>query len=100
MSKQIIPNQDRIIVKKFQEPTHSKGGLYLPEKHSEGTYQGEVLYVGPGKINKNGDRIPGQIRVGDIVCFTRIAGVMHTIEGKDLVVMKEEDVSAIIREVK
>jgi chaperonin GroES len=97
MSKTIIPNQDRIIVRKFEEPERSKGGVYLPQKHTEGTYQGEVLYVGPGKFDSNGSRVDMDIQVGDIVCFTRIAGVMHTINGEDLVVMKEEDVSVIVR---
>ena len=99
MAKVTVPLHDKITVRKFDDSKeqHSKGGLILPEKRAEGTYAGEVIHVGPGKLLANGERAPMQTKPGDVVHFTRIAGVMHTIDGEDLVVMKEEDASVIVR---
>jgi chaperonin GroES len=97
MSKQIKPLGNRILVKRVQAKT-SKGGILLPDSAQEKPKQGEVLAVGPGKMNEEGDLQKMQVKVGDLVLFSSYAGMEVKAEESDTecLILAEEDVLGVL----
>jgi chaperonin GroES len=97
MSKQIKPLGNRILIKRIQAKT-SKGGILLPDSAQEKPKQGEVLAVGPGKINEEGDLQKMHVQVGDLVLFSSYAGMEVKAEGSDAecLILTEEEVLGIL----
>ena len=90
------PLHDRVIVKRMEEERMSAGGIVIPDSATEKPIRGEVLAVGNGKILDNGDKRPLDINVGDMILFGKYSGTEVKVEGEELLVMREEDIMAVI----
>jgi len=90
------PLHDRVIVKRMEEERMSAGGIVIPDSATEKPSRGSVLAVGNGKILENGDKRALDIKVGDTVLFGKYSGTEVKVDGEELLVMREEDVMAII----
>jgi chaperonin GroES len=90
------PLHDRVIVKRSAEERTSPGGIVIPDTAAEKPIKGEVLAVGRGKILENGEIRPLDLKVGDKVLFGKYSGTEVKIDGEELLVMREEDIMAII----
>ena len=92
----IRPLHDRVVIKRMEEERKSPGGIVLPDSATEKPVQGEVLAVGPGKILDNGEVRHLQVKVGDRVLFGKYSGSEVKIEGQEVLVMREEDIMAVL----
>jgi chaperonin GroES len=92
----IVPLNDKIVVKRLEADDKTVGGIILPDTAKEKPKQGEVLALGEGKPLENGKRAPFQVEVGDRVLFTSYAGSEVTIDGKEYLIMTEDDILAVV----
>lgn len=92
----IRPLHDRVVVRRMEEETTSAGGIVLPGSAQEKPVQGEILAVGNGKVNSNGDARPLDVKVGDKVLFGKFSGTEVKLDGEDLLVMREEDIMGVL----
>jgi chaperonin GroES len=90
------PLHDRVIVKRLEEDRTSPGGIVIPDTAAEKPIQGKIVAVGKGKILENGQVRPCDVKVGDKILFGKYSGTEVKVDGEELVVMREEDVMAII----
>ena len=90
------PLHDRVIVKRLENETKTASGIVLPDAATEKPDQGEVLAVGPGKRNDKGEQIALNVKVGDRVLFGKYSGQAVKINGDELLVMKEDDMFAVV----
>lgn len=90
------PLHDRVIVKRMEEERMSAGGIVIPDSATEKPSRGEVLAVGNGKILENGDKRALDIKAGDTVLFGKYSGTEVKVDGEELLVMKEDDIMAVI----
>jgi chaperonin GroES len=90
------PLHDRVIVKRMEEERTSPGGIVIPDTAAEKPITGEVIAAGNGKILENGDIRKLDVKVGDQVLFGKYAGTEVKVEGEELLVMKEDDIMAVI----
>jgi chaperonin GroES len=91
------PLHDRVIVKRLDQETKTASGIVLPETAAEKPDQGEVLAVGNGKVQEDGKVRPLDVKVGDRVLFGKYSGQAVKVEGDELLVMREEDIMAIVQ---
>jgi len=91
------PLHDRIIIKRLDQETKTSSGILLPEAATEKPDQGEVLAVGNGKILEDGKVRPLDVKVGDRVLFGKYSGQTVKVEGNEYLIMREEDVMAIVQ---
>ena len=96
MGLNIRPLQDRIIVKQLEEEGKSAGGIIIPDTAKEKPQQGKVMAVGNGKVMEDGKIRKLDVKVGDRVLFEKFAGATVRIEGEDYMIMREEEILAII----
>ena len=92
----IRPLHDRVIVKRMEEERTSPGGIVSPDAATEKPVKGEVTAVGNGKILENGDVRALDIKAGDKVLFGKYSGTEVKVDGEELLVMKEDDIMAVI----
>jgi chaperonin GroES len=92
----IRPLHDRVIIKRLDEDRTSPGGIIIPDTAAEKPVQGKVVAVGKGKILEDGQVRPLDVKVGDKILFGKYSGTEVKVDGEDLVVMREEDVMAVI----
>jgi len=92
----IRPLHDRVMVKRLEEDRTSPGGIAIPETAAEKPNHGKIVAVGKGKILENGHVRPCDLKVGDKILFGKYGGTEVRVEGEDLMVMREEDVMAVI----
>ena len=92
----IRPLHDRVIVKRQEEERTSPGGIVIPDTATEKPIRGEIVAVGNGKITDGGDVRPLDVKVGDNVLFGKYSGTEVKVDGEDLLVMREEDIMAVI----
>nr|VFK06124.1 MAG: chaperonin GroES [Candidatus Kentron sp. LPFa]VFK10896.1 MAG: chaperonin GroES [Candidatus Kentron sp. LPFa]VFK22568.1 MAG: chaperonin GroES [Candidatus Kentron sp. LPFa]VFK57807.1 MAG: chaperonin GroES [Candidatus Kentron sp. UNK]VFK69176.1 MAG: chaperonin GroES [Candidatus Kentron sp. UNK] len=92
----IRPLHDRVIIKRIEEERTSPGGIVIPDTATEKPIQGEVTAVGKGKILEKGEIRPLDVKIGDKVLFGKYSGTEVKISGEELLVMREEDIMAII----
>ncbi len=92
----IRPLHDRVIVKRLEEDRTSPGGIEIPHTAAEKPNHGKILAVGKGKILENGHVRPCDLKVGEKILFGKYSGTEVRVEGEDVVVMREEDVMAVI----
>ena len=92
----INPLHDRVIVKRLEEERKSAGGIVIPDTAAEKPSQGEIVFAGPGKTDDNGKLIPMGVKVGDKILFGKYSGTEVKVDGEEFVVMREEDVMAVI----
>ncbi len=99
MSVNLKPLGDRVIVEPLEEEvqTFAGGQLILPDTAKEKPQQGKVLAVGPGRRDDEGKRIPMEVKVGDVVVYAKYSGTtFKTRDGKELLILKESDILAIV----
>ena len=92
----IRPLHDRVIIKRLEEERTSPGGIAIPDTATEKPIRGEVVAVGKGKILESGDIRPLDLKVKDKVLFGKYSGTEVKVDGEDLLVMREDDVMAVI----
>jgi len=92
----IRPLHDRVIVKRLDEDRTSPGGIVIPDTAAEKPVQGKIVAVGKGKILEDGNVRPLDVKVGDKILFGKYSGTEVKVDGEELVVMREEDVMAVI----
>ena len=92
----IRPLHDRVVIKRMEEEKASPGGIIIPDSATEKPVKGEVVAVGNGKIQENGSVQALDVKVGDTVLFGKYSGTEGTIDSDELVVMKEDDIRAVI----
>jgi len=96
MAMNIRPLQDRIIVKQLEEEGKSAGGIIIPDTAKEKPHQGKVVAVGNGKIQEDGKIRKLDVKVGDRILFEKFAGTTVKIDGEDYMIMREEEVLAVV----
>lgn len=92
----IRPLHDRVVVRRMEEERTSAGGIVIPDSATEKPDQGEIIAVGNGKITDSGEVRPLDVKVGDKILFGKYAGTTVKVEGEELLVMREEDIVAVI----
>ncbi len=90
------PLHDRVIVKRLEEEQTSPGGIVIPDTAKEKPVKGEVLAVGNGKLLETGEIRPLDVKVGDKVLFGKYAGTDVVLDDEELLVMREDDIMAIL----
>jgi len=92
----IRPLHDRVVVRRLDEERTSPGGIVIPDSAAEKPMEGEIISVGNGKISENGDVRPLDVKPGDKVLFGKYSGTEIKIDGEELLVMREDDIMAVI----
>jgi chaperonin GroES len=93
----ITPLHDRLVIKRFEAEEKTAGGILLPDTAKNKPQKGTVVAVGPGRLTKDGKRVPVQVKEGDVVLFTNWAGDEFKGGGGDnILLMREEDVLAVL----
>ena len=90
------PLHDRVLVRRVEQEEKTAGGIIIPDTAQEKPMEGEIVSVGPGARNEKGELIAPEVKSGDRVLFGKYAGTDVTINGEDLVIIKESDVMGII----
>ena len=92
----IKPLYDRVVIKRMEEEKLSAGGIVIPDSATEKPIKGEVVAVGTGKVLDNGQVRAPQVKVGDKVLFGKYSGTEVKLDGVDLLVVKEDDLFAVL----
>jgi chaperonin GroES len=92
----IRPLHDRILVKRLEEETKTAGGLYIPDAAKEKPIQAKVIAVGAGKRDKDGKLHPLDVKAGDTILFSKYSGSEVKIDGEEHLIMREDDILAVI----
>ena len=92
----IRPLHDCVIIRRMEEGKTSPGGIVIPDSATEKPIKGEVVAIGKGKILENGDVRPLDVKVGDMILFGKYSGTEVSVDGEELLVMREDDITAII----
>jgi chaperonin GroES len=90
------PLHDRVVLRRIEEDTKTKGGIIIPDTAKEKPMQGEVIAVGPGGRDENGKLTPLDVRAGDTVLFGKWSGTEVKIDGVEYLIMKESDIMGVI----
>jgi chaperonin GroES len=94
MSVQIAPLHDRVVVRRLEEKETAKGGIIIPDTAKEKPQEGEVIAIGAGRIDEKGKRIPLDVKPGDRILFGKYTGNDITLDGEELLILREEDILA------
>jgi chaperonin GroES len=92
----IRPLHDRLIVKRLEEEDKTKGGIIIPDTAKEKPIEGKVIAAGEGRLNKDGKKIPMEVKTGDRILFAKYGGTEVKMDGEEYLMMKEDDVLAVI----
>ena len=92
----VRPLHDRVIVKRVEEEGKTKGGIIIPDTAKEKPVEGKVVAVGGGKVLENGEKQPLEVKAGDRVLFGKYAGTEIQIDGEEHLIMREDDIIAIV----
>lgn len=92
----IVPLNDKIVVQRMEAEDKTAGGIILPDNAKEKPKQGKILSVGDGKVLENGKRAAFQVKAGDKVLFTSYAGTEVSVDGKEYLIMTEDDILAVV----
>jgi chaperonin GroES len=92
------PLHDRVVVKRVEEDTKTKGGIIIPETAQEKPMQGEIIAVGPGARDESGKIVALDVKAGDRVLFGKWSGTEVKIDGTEYLIMKESDIMGVIEE--
>jgi chaperonin GroES len=92
----VKPLNDRVLVQRIEEVQVTKGGIVIPDSAKEKPIEGRIIAVGPGKMSDAGNRMTLQVKEGDRVLFGKYAGTEIKIEGEEYLMMREEDLLAVI----
>lgn len=94
MMVKLQPLADRLVVKPIEKDEVTKGGIFLPDTAKEKPQEGEVVAVGKGRLSDDGKLIPMDIKVGDIVIYTKYGGTEIKVEDEELMILRESDILA------
>ncbi len=92
----VRPLHDRVVIRRLEEERTTAGGIVIPDTAAEKPIQGEVIAVGNGKILENGENRPLDVKVGDRVLFGKYSGTEVKLDGKEFLVMREDDIMGVI----
>ena len=92
----IKPLGDRVVIERIESNSTTKAGIIIPDHAQEKPVEGRVVYIGNGKILDNGSRKPIEVKEGQTVLFSKYSGVEVELDGKKLLIMKEEDILATL----
>ena len=92
------PLHDRVVVRRIDSDSKTKGGIIIPDTAQEKPQEGEVVSVGPGKRNEKGDIVALEVKAGDRVLFGKWSGTEVKIDGEDLLIMNESDIMAVLED--
>jgi chaperonin GroES len=98
MALNLKPLGDRVVVEPIEQEEMTASGIILPETAKEKPQKGTVIAAGPGARDDNGKRIALDVNVGDIVLFAKYAGTEYKVDGKKLLVLKENDILAVVED--
>lgn len=90
------PLHDRVLLRRIEQDAKTPGGIIIPDTAQEKPMEGEIIAVGSGHINDNGEVRPLDVKAGDRVIFSKWAGTEVTVDGEDLMVMKESDIIGVL----
>jgi chaperonin GroES len=90
------PLGDRVVIRRVEEEAKTKGGIIIPDTAKEKPQEGEVIAVGPGARDEDGQRIPIDVKVGDRILFGKWSGSEVKLDDEDLLIMKESDILGIL----
>ena len=90
------PLHDRVLVRRIDAEEKTSGGIIIPDTAKEKPQQGEIIAVGPGGRNEQGQLVPLDVKAGDIVLFAKWSGTEVKIDGKELLIMKESDLLGVV----
>ena len=93
----IRPLNDRILVKRLEGEEKTAGGIIIPDSAKEKPAEGEIVAVGPGKLNDSGERVAIDVAVGDRVLFSKYGGTEVKLDGEDFLIMREDDILGVIQ---
>ncbi|MCB0219211.1 MAG: co-chaperone GroES [Chrysiogenetes bacterium] len=96
MATKIRPLGDRLLVERLEAEEKTKGGLIIPDAAKEKPQEGKVVAVGNGVLGEDGKRVPLEVKAGDTVLFSKWGGTEVTLDGKEVLIMKEEDILGIV----
>jgi len=96
LEMKIKPLHDRVIVKRIKEEEKTKGGIIIPDTAKEKPIEGKIVAVGSGKLLDNGKTLPLEVKKGDKILFGKYAGTEIQIEGEEHLIMREDDIIAIV----
>ncbi len=94
MAIKIKPLADRLVVRPIEREEVTKGGIVLPDTVKEKPQEGKVLAVGPGRLSEDGKRIAMDVKVGDIVIYSKYGGTEYKIEEEEVIILRESDILA------
>ncbi|MGD0781005.1 MAG: co-chaperone GroES [Dehalococcoidales bacterium] len=94
MAAKLQPLADRVLVKPIEKEEKTKSGIYLPDTAKEKPQEGEIIAVGPGKLNDEGTRIPMDLKVGDKVIYAKYGGTEIKIDDVEMMILRESDILA------
>ncbi len=94
MALKLQPLGDRLVVKPIEQEDITRGGILLPDTAKEKPQEGKVLAVGPGRLSDEGNRLPMDIKVGDIVVYAKYGGTEIKVEEEELMILRESDILA------
>ncbi|MCB9062125.1 MAG: co-chaperone GroES [Halobacteriovoraceae bacterium] len=94
---QVRPLQDRVLVERLDEETKTAGGIIIPDNHTEKPAQGKIVSVGPGKVLNDGSLRALDVKEGDKVIFGKYSGTEVKVDGRDYLIMKEDEIFGIIQ---
>ena len=97
VTAKVQPLQDRILVRRLDAQEEEVGGIIIPDTAKEKPQEGEVMAVGPGKVTDDGKRQVVEVKKGDRILFAKYAGTEVKVEGEELLIMREDDVLAVLR---
>ena len=92
----IKPLEDRIVIRQVEAEQTTASGLVIPDTAKEKPQEGEVIAVGPGRVDDNGNRIPVDVKVGDVVIYSRYGGTEVKYEGQEFQILSSRDVLAVV----
>ncbi|PJA76203.1 co-chaperone GroES [bacterium CG_4_9_14_3_um_filter_65_15] len=95
MAIKLKPLADRVVVAPMEKET-MKGGIIIPDTAKEKPQQGKIIAAGPGQISDSGERVPPEVKKGDIVLYGKYAGTEVNVDGNDYLILRESDVLAIL----
>jgi chaperonin GroES len=93
----IRPLNDRVLVKRLESEEKTAGGIIIPDSAKEKPAEGEVVAVGPGKLNEAGQRVALNVAVGDRVLFSKYGGTDVKLDGEDFLIMREDDILGVVQ---
>ncbi len=96
MSISIKPLEDRIVIRQVEAEQTTASGLVIPDTVKEKPQEGEVIAVGPGRVDDNGNRVPVDVKVGDTVIYSRYGGTEVKYEGQEYQILSSRDVLAVV----